>query len=67
MYPKEGSFYELAYERSNPFELIFRECFSPKCYRVVGLWTGFGNRDVIVLAFVDTFDKNLKVLGAAHS
>lgn len=53
---EERSFCELAHERLNPFELIFRECLPPECYGVVGLRMGLGDRNGIVLAFIHTFD-----------
>ena len=53
---KERSFCELAHERLNLFELIFRERLPPKYYGVVGLRTGLSDRNRIILAFIYTFD-----------
>lgn len=53
---EERSFCELAHERFNPFELIFRERLPPECYEVVGLRTGLGDGDGTAPAFIHTFD-----------
>ena len=58
---------ELADERFDPLELVFREHLSPECYGVVRLWTGLGGGDGIILAFINTFDQNLEILSAAYS
>jgi hypothetical protein len=55
----------MANERLKLFELLIRERLPPKSHRIVELRPGLSNRDGIVLAFVDIFDKDLEVLGAA--